>query len=411
VPATNTLLTINMITAKALAILHQKCNFIGSVNREYDDSFANAGAKIGNTLRIRLPVQYTVSSGPNLSLQNTVETYVPLPITNQHHVDFSFASSELTLSIDDFSARYIEPAIAVLAATIESQFYAMCWPAVWNQVGTAGSPQVFKTVLQSRKLLLDNLTPQSKQWQLRINTQDNVDMVDSLKGLFQQSTQIARQYTDGVMGLSAGYEWAETTHLTTQTRGAENTAYVTTTVTSGASTGQTTGNTLAVTAGTGAGNAGDVFTIAGVYRVHPETKISSGVLQQFVLTANYAGGAGNMSIAPAINGVGIAGQPGGSPQQNVFIPSGASSALTFMNTASVATGLSLAYHPDFATFATADLVMPGGVDMASRVVKDGISMRAVRQYSISDDTFPIRIDVLWGGVAMRPQLACRLCAN
>lgn len=111
-----------------------------------------------------------------------------------------------------------------------------------------------------------------------------------------------------------------------------------------------------------------------------------------------------MSIAPAIITSG--------PQQNVSnSPNGTTSTLTFANTASTATGLSLAFHPDAFTFATADLVMPGGVDMASRVVKDGVSMRAVRQYSISDDTFPIRIDVLWGGVAMRPQLACRLVAN
>ncbi len=400
-PATNTLLTINMITAKALAILHQKCNIIGSVNRQYDDSFANSGAKIGSTLRIRLPVQYTVSTTPALSLQNTVETQISLPITNQYHVDFSFSSAELTLSIDDFSARYIEPAIAVLAAQIEATFVGMMWPTVWNQVGTPGVAQSFKNVLVARKMLLDNLTPQSKQWQLRINTQDNVDLVDSLKGLFQQSTQIARQYTDGVMGLAGGFEWAENTHLTTQTRGAENAAYTTAIVLN-----QNTGATLAVITGAGAGNAGDVFTIAGVYRVHPETKVNSGVLQQFVLTGAYAGGGGNMAIAPAINAV------VGSPQQNVAIPiANATAALTFQGTASTATGLSLAYAPDAFTFATADLVMPGGVDMASRVVKDGISMRAVRQYSISDDTMPIRIDVLWGAVALRPQLAVRLAAN
>jgi hypothetical protein len=390
-----------MITAKALAILHQKCNIIGSVNRQYDDSFANSGAKIGSTLRIRLPVQYTVSTTPALSLQNTVETQVSLPITNQYHVDFSFSSAELTLSIDDFSARYIEPAIAVLAAQIEATFVGMMWPTVWNQVGTPGVAQSFKNVLIARKMLLDNLTPQSKQWQLRINTQDNVDLVDALKGLFQQSTQIARQYTDGVMGLAGGFEWAENTHLTTQTRGAENAAYTTAIVLN-----QNTGATLAVITGTGAGNAGDVFTIGGVYRVHPETKANSGVLQQFVLTGAYAGGGGNMAIAPAINAV------VGSPQQNVAIPvANATAGLTFMGTASTATGLSLAYHPDFATFATADLVMPGGVDMAARVVKDGISMRAVRQYSISDDTMPIRIDVLWGAAALRPQLAVRLAAN
>ena len=393
--ATNNLLTINMITAKALAILHQKCNFIGSINREYDDSFAQTGAKIGSTLRIRLPVQYVTSSGPNLSLQNTVEQQVSLPIVNQHHVDFSFASSELTLSIDDFSARYIEPAIAVLAATIESTTIQMLWPTIYNQVGTAGVAQTFRTVLQARKVLLDNLTPQSKQWQLRINTQDNVDMVDSLKGLFQQSTQIARQYTDGLMGISGGFEWAENTHLTTQVRGAEA-GYI-------VGAGSQTGNQLAVTTGTGAGNAGDVFTIAGVFRVHPETKLVTNILQQFTLVAATLAGAQTWTISPAIITSG--------PQQNVSASPAASAPITFANTASTATGLSLAYHPDFATFATADLVMPGGVDMASRVQKDGISMRAVRQYSISDDTFPIRIDVLWGAVTMRPQLACRLCAN
>lgn len=394
-PATNTLLTINMITAKALAILHQKLNFIGSISRQYDDSFAQTGAKIGNSLRIRLPVQFTTSTGPNLSLQNTVEQQVSLAITNQHHVDFSFSSSELTLTIDDFSARYIEPAINVLAATLESQTIAQMWPTVWNQVGTAGQPQVLKTVLQARKLLLDNLTPQSKQWQIRINTQDNVDLVDGLKGLFQASQQISRQYTDGVMGLTAGFEWAENTHLSTQTRGAEAGYLVNAAGQSGA--------TLAVITGTGAGNAGDVFTINGVYRVHPETKVSTGILQQFTLAAAYTGGAGNMSISPAIVTSGA--------QQNVSNSPAASAPITFANTASSATGLSLAYHPDAFTFATADLVMPGGVDMASRVQKDGISMRAVRQYSISDDTFPIRIDVLWGCASIRPQTAVRLVAN
>jgi hypothetical protein len=406
--ASNTLLTINMITAKALAILHQKCNIIGSVNRQYDDSFANSGAKIGSTLRIRIPVQYTVSKTPALSLQNTVETFVSLPISNQYHTDFSFSSNELTLSIDDFSARYIEPAIAVLAAQIEADFVAQMWPTVWNQVGTAASPQVFKTVLQARKLLLDNLTPQSKQWLLRINTQDNVDLVDALKGLFQQSTQIARQYTDGVMGLAGGFEWAENTHLTTQTRGAGNAAYTTTTVqtgVAGSGTGQSTGTSLVVAAGAGAMNAGDVFTIANVYRVHPETKVNTGILQQFVVAAAYAGGAGTITISPGINGV------EGSPTRNVYIATAAAQAIVFAGTVSATSGLSLAYHPDAFTFATADLVMPGGVDMASRVQKDGISMRAVRQYSISDDTFPIRIDVLWGCAALRPQLACRLVAN
>lgn len=395
--ATNTLLNINMITAKALVILHQRLNVIGAVNRQYDDSFAQAGAKIGNSLRIRLPVQYTVSSGPTLAIQNSVETNTTLTLSNQHHVDFSFSSQELTLNIDDFSARYLEPACAVLAATVESTFLQQVVPAVYNMVDGHGAAQTFRNVLISRKILLDNLTPQDLQWQLRINTQDNVDMVDTLKGLFHESTQIRRQYVDGVMGLSGGYEWAENTHLGGgYTRGAQNTAYI-------VGAASQTGSSLAVTTGTGTGNVGDVFTISGVYRVHPETKVATNVLQQFVLTAPAVSGSSTWSISPPITVTG--------PQQNVSNSPAASAPITFLMTASTNSGQSIAFHPDFATFATADLVMPGGVDMAARAQKDGLSIRVVRQYDINNDVLPCRLDLLWGAACIRPQLACRLIAN
>jgi len=397
--ATNTLLNINMITAKALVILHQKLNFVGSINRQYDDSFANSGAKIGTSLRIRLPVQYVTNTGAALNMQNSVETNTTLTVNTQRHVDFSFSTAELTMNIDDFAARYIEPAIAVLAAAMENDCISTVMPAVWNQVNGQGAAQTFKNVLTARKLLVDNLAPQSKQWMLRINTQDNVDLVDSLKGIFHQETQISRQYTEGVMGLSAGFEWAENTFLTTFTTGARNTAYTLNGVPANGAT------TAVVQAGAGAMVVGDVFTIAGVFRVHPETKANTNILQQFVVTAAYAGGAGTISFAPALN-------YSATPQQNVSAAPGSTAALTFAPTTTSSTnGVSLAYHPDAFTFATADLVMPGGVDMASRAVKDGISMRIVRQYDINLDVLPCRIDVLYGMAAIRPQLAVRLAAN
>jgi hypothetical protein len=393
-PATNTLLNINMITAKALVILHQKLNFIGSINREYDASFAQSGAKIGNSIRIRYPVQYTVASTPALAVQNTVETNTTLTLSTQKHVDFSFSSQEFTLNIDDFAARYLEPACAVLAASVEADAMTMV-NQVYHTVDGHGSAQTFKNVLLARKSLLDNLTPQSRQWQLRINTQDNVDMVDSLKGLFQQSTQIARQYTEGVMGLSGGFEWAENTFLTTYARGAQAGYLI------GAAS--QTGSTLAVTTGTGTGNAGDTFTVAGVFAVHPESKVVTNRLQQFVLTSPATAGAGTWNISPAMVVTG-----GG---QNINASPTAGNAITFFGAASTATGQSVAYHPDAFTFATADLIMPGGVDMAARAEKDGLSIRVVRQYDINNDVMPTRLDILYGFLCMRPQLACRLWAN
>ena len=394
--ATNTLLNVNMITAKALVILHQKLNFVGSIYREYDSSFAVSGAKIGSSLRIRLPVQYTVASTPALAIQNTVETNTTLTISTQKHVDFSFSSQELTLNIDDFAARYLEPACAVLAASVEADALTMA-NSVYNMVDGHGAAQTFRNVLTARKLLLDNLTPQERQWQLRINTQDNVDLVDSLKGLFQQSTQIARQYTDGVMGLAGGFEWAENTHLSGlgYTRGAQAGYLV--------GAGGQTGGSLAVTTGTGTGNIGDTFTIAGVFAVHSETKVTTTRLQTFTLTAPATSGASTWSISPAITTTGA--------YQNVSGSPGAGAAITFLGAASTATGVSLAYHPEAFTFATADLVMPGGVDMAARAQKDGLSIRVVRQYDINNDVMPCRLDILYGYTAMRPQLAVRLLAN
>jgi hypothetical protein len=393
-PATNTLLNIDMITAKALVVLHQKLNFIGSINRQYDDSFATSGAKIGTTLRIRKPVQYTVSTGATLAVQNSVETNTTLTVNTQKHVDFSFSTLELTMNIDDFSARFIEPAMCVLAANIEADALSML-NSVYNLVNGSGSAQTFRNFLTGRKILLDNLTPQSKQWMARLNTLDNVDMVDSLKGLFQSSQKISTQYTEGVMGYTAGFEFAENTLIPGITRGSGANYAV-----NGASQ---TGASLIVKTGTGTINVGDVFTLAGCYRVHPETKAATTTLQQFTVTSSYSGGAGTIAISPSIVVTGAF--------QNVSASPTDSGALTLAGTASTATGQSVVYSPDAFTFATADLVMPGGVDMASRASKDGLSIRVVRQYDINNDVLPCRLDILYGYSAIRPQLACKLWAN
>lgn len=323
----NTILTPNQITRAALAVLHQKLNFVGSINRAYDDSFANSGAQIGSALRIRLPNQYTVRSGSTMVQQDITENQVTLNVTSQKGIDMTFTDVDRALYIQDFTDRFIEPAMAVLAANIESDALSMA-TSVYNQVNGHGSPQTFRNILLARKLLRDNLAP-AGELMARINTQDNVDMVDSLKGLFQDSKAVASQYRDGVLGSTAGFEFAENTLLNTYTRGAANTAYTV----NGA--GQV-GSTLTVQSGSGAVIAGDVFTIAGVFRVHPETKVSTGVLQQFVATAAMASGGTSLSISPAIV------TSGGT--QNVSAAPANSAAITWAGTISTASGLSLAHH-------------------------------------------------------------------
>lgn len=395
----NTLLTPDMITREALRILHQKLNFIGTINRQYDDSFAKSGAKIGDSLRIRLPNQYTVRSGATLSTQDTTESQVTLQIANQKGVDVNFSSAELTLSLDDFSKRILEPAMAVLAANIEADAMSM-YKDIYNQVNNHGQAATFAKVLEGAKVLTDNLAPYADRT-LNLNTRDNVDMVDALKALFNAQDRLSSNYKQGrLAGPFAGFsDIYENTLWPAHTVGTK----AGTPLVNGASQ---TGSSL-VTDGWTASSAvlkrGDIITIEGVYRVHPETKQSTGVLQQFVVTedvtADVSGNA-TVKISPSIVTTGAFKNVSGSPADNAQI--------SVAGTASTAHGISMAYHKDAFCFATADLVMPKGVDFAAREVYDGISMRIVRAYDINNDKFPCRIDVLYGYKTIRPQLACRL---
>ena len=394
----NSILTPTAVTRKALQILHQKLNFIGNINRQYDSSFADSGAKIGSQLKIRLPNQYTVRTGAAISTQDTTENSTTLSVATQKGVDTTFTTAELTLSLDDFSARILEPAMAVLASNIEADALNMV-KDVYQSVNNVGSAITLNKVLTARKTLTDALAPSDKR-KLILNTQDNLDLVDSLKGLFQDGNEIAKQYRDGMVGRTAGFgEIYENTLLASQTTGTA--ASATTYTVNGA--GQT-GSGVIVATGATTFAVGDVVTFAGCNRVHPETKADTGVLQQFVVTAAYAGGAGTLAVSPSIV------TSGGT--QNVSASPTNGGAVTKIGGASAVYRPSIAFHENAFTFATADLedVSQYGA-WGSRQVYDGISMRVARQYAINTDTIPCRIDILYGYKTIRAELAARILSN
>ena len=395
----NALLTPTAVTREALRVLHQKLNFVGSIVREYDDSFAQKGAKIGDTLKVRLPNQYVVRTGATLAAQDTNEASVELKVQTQRGVDLNFTSVDLTLSLDDFSKRILDPAMSTLAASIEADAMSM-YRDVSQSDWNGGSAITLERVLNGRVLLQNALAPLNDRT-ANLNTTDNAKFVDALKGLFNDTSGIAKQYREGYMGRTAGFDFVENTMWGRHTRGAANASYTTSTLVGVLPISENPVSTMTVATGAGAMNVGDVFTIGNVFAVHPETKVSTGTPQQFVVTAAYAGGAGTVSFSPAIV---LAGG-----RQNVVIPTtSATAAITIAGTASTAVGISLLYQKEAFAFATADLVMPGGVDFAAREVMDGISMRVVRQYDINNDKFPTRLDVLYGYKTLRPQLAARL---
>jgi hypothetical protein len=392
----NTLLTPTAVTREALRVLHQKCNFIGSVSRQYDDSFAKSGAKIGDSLKIRLPNSYTVRSGAVLAAQNTTEISTTLQLATQKGVDLNFTSAELTLSLDDFSKRILEPAMSVLAAAIESDAMSM-YKSVWNQSNNVGAAATFAKLLDGRKKMNDNLAAQAGRT-ANLNTQDTVDLVDALKGLFHDDKAVSKQYREGVMGRTAGFDFVENTLWAKHTSGSDTGAGTSITVNGS----NQTGASITVTNGSSKTlKVGDIVTLAGCNRVHPESKANTGVLQQFTVTADMS--STTLAISPAIVITGAT--------QNVSAAPTTAGAVTKVGGADAVYGISLLYPEEAFAISFADLVMPKGVDWAAREVHDGISMRIVRNYDIVNDQFPCRLDVIYGYKAIRPELACRLANN
>ena len=387
----NTILTATAVTREALRVLHAKSTFLGSINKQYDPSFAKDGAKIGDSLKIRLPNQYTVRTGINMAAQDTTESSTTLQVATVKGVDLNFSSQDLTMSLDDFSTRIIEPAMSVLAATIESDVLSTVIKDVYQSSNNIAAAITLANVAGGRKKLQDALAPDDNRNCL-LSTNDNLQLVDALKGLFSPSGQISSQYREGIMGRALGLDFMESTHLSNQARGA-GASYVV----NGANQ---TGSSIVIGTGTGLVDVGSIVTFVGCNRVHPETKVDSGQLMQFVVTATNATNATLVTISPAIVTSGAT--------QNVSASPTTAQAMTILGTASTAYGQSLVYHRDAFTFATADLVQPKGVDFAAREVMDGISMSIVRDFNIADRSFPCRLDVLYGFKTLRAQLACRL---
>lgn len=399
----HTLLSPTIITNKALQVLHQKLRFISSINRAYDDRFATSGAKIGTALQVRLPNEFVVRTGRTLDVQDVTETYETVNVTTQKGVDLSFDSADLTMKIDEFSTRYIEPAMSRLASEMEKDALTM-YKDVPAEVSDVGATITLLHVLKARKELVDNLAPEDDQWVALLNTLDSINLVDALKGLYQSSTEISNQYKNGVMGIAAGFKFMETTHLGLHTTGTDaGTGAVTTNAANQSGASITTTSMAASTF-----KQGDVVMFEDVFDVHPETKVSTGIMKQFVVTADAA--ATTLTISPPLVATGAKQNASNVVATGKKVYKRESDRSTAIG-ASADYTTSLAFHKNAFTFVTADLIMPSGVDFAARQRADGISMRVVRQYDINNDSFPCRIDVFYGYKAIRPQLACRLGFN
>jgi P22 coat protein - gene protein 5 len=395
----NSILTIDMITRKALEILENNLVLTRNVNRQYDDSFAVEGAKIGSTLRIRLPDRALVTDGAALQVQDDNEQFTTLTVSTQKHIGVNFTSAELTMQLDDFAERVLKPRISQLASSIDADV-ANAYKSIGNTVGTPGTtPATSLVLLQAQQKLNENAAVMNPRY-ATVNPAANAGLVEGMKGLFNPTDTISRQFKNGMMGMGVlGYDEINMSQSikqhTTGTRAATGN-------TTGAAVTSEGASTLTLTVGSGETlTVGDVFTIADCYAVNPQTRESTGSLFQFVVLASSTSTTtATVTVAPMYSATHAL-------ATMLTLPAN-SKAVVFVGAASTQYPQNLVYHKDAITFATADLLLPQGVDMAARAVHNGISLRVVRQYDINNDRMPCRIDVLYGFSTIRPQMACRI---
>lgn len=387
----NALLTTDKIADRALMAFSEKATFLKTINREYSDEFANKTAKIGDEIRVPIPQHAQIRSGRVMQPAPLVTNVRPVTIIDQTGFDLTYNSSELALDIEEFERRYLSQQIDDLVVNIEAQVQDMAYASTFNQTGNAATALVDLQYANVAKKLIEDQGGHKGTKRMLLNSAGEATLIPALAGLFNAQRQIEVQYEEGEMGRAAGFDWNSSTVSPLHVNGA-GTGYLV----AGASQ---SGSSLAVDTGTGALTKGTVFTIAGLNAVHPQTKVDLGYLMRFVVTEDYAGGAGNVSIYPAIITDGSEKNVTGAPADNA--------ALTIDGAASTAYGINLAYTRDAFTFATVDL--PEYPDRpCSRRVYESVSMRVATGSDMTNDSIGMRFDILWGFGALRPEWACRI---
>ena len=420
----NLILTNQEISFKNLMVLENSVSFTKKVIRRYDDKFGRAGAKIGYLINVRKPARSVSTAGQGIQLQDYIERSVPLVLNKQYQQAAAFTSSDLALSLDDFTNRVTKPKIVQLANDIDydglQQFVNV--PA---EVGTPGTvPNTPDTYLNALQILADEGFPIDDQEGLSVHISPRMQraIFPALQGLVATGSGTSQfaflrnlvngeggeaDYFKGLVAKGLGFDWFMTQNAPTFTTGTQGG----TPVVNGANQ---TGSSIATSGwsnNTQVLNAGDVITFAGVHRINPLTRQSTGDLRQFtVLAAVTSNGSGQANIPiGCVDGDGIT---LGGPYQTVDVSPANSASITVQGASAVQSYRGVAFHPEAFTFGCADLEMYDNQHMMEMAADKelGLAIRMWAQPDINTDRLLMRLDVLGGWLTMYPQGACRIAS-
>ena len=409
------LITSTIILNKTMQILHNESAFLGHINTEFNDEFAKKGMKAGATVYPRRPVQFRVRDGATASLQDVNETSVPVTVEPEFGIDFDFTEFDRTLSVDEFSKRYMKPAGTRLATELDTRIATRFYQSVANFSGTPGTtPSTALAMLKAAAILDDCSCPRDGFRVAALNPLAMAYMVDGLKGLLNDGGVIGKQTKTGLLATNLGLDFQMSQNVPTHTVGPLGGTPLVDGANQGTTTAVVTENPYAATTSlltkgwTAAAAArlkkGDVITLAGVFAVNLENKNVLSNLKQFVVTADVsstAGGAGTLILSPAIIAAGA--------YQNVSaLPADNAAVTVLTGTASTAYPQNMIFHKDAFTMVTVAMDVPNGMDMAEQITYEGVNLRFVRGFDITNNKRISRFDLMAGYGALRPEWAVRV---
>jgi len=402
----NTFKNTSLVTRIMLKEFMNALQMGAKVDRQLDSQFR----KVGATIEVRRPIMFTATDGATLVKEDVEEKAASVTLDQRKHVGFAITSQDLTLKVEDFTARYVQPAAAELAQQVETSI-GESYKQIGNFVGTPGTaPSTFLEVGAAAKVLSKLGVPSNVRWSAFYDEDASLALANGLQNVFPNEIA-TKAIEEASIGKYSKFELFENQSLALHTVGvatgtplingaSQNTTYD--------SSGDAWAQSLETDGWTNSTAdillAGDVITIAGVNSVNRKTRKNTGDLQTFVVTADAASGASTgpavLTISPPIITSG--------PFQTVTAAPADGAAIT------VKTGAgggehkqNLAFHENAITLAMAPLDLPTDGASASRESFGNVSIRAVRQYNITDDETVYRFDILYGVKAQNPDFAVR----
>jgi hypothetical protein len=402
----NALITPTVIAREALMQLDNNLVVAKTVHRGYDREYR----KVGESITVRRPVQFNVTSGATLSLQDVEEAGFTMAMDQQKHVAWEFSSKDLTLTIEEYSDRYIKPAMIRLANQVDVDLLNL-FDDVNNWAGTPGQDINSFTDFSKGPERLDNIAVPMDMRYAVLSPPDYWALVGSQTTLGSSDRLVETAYERARLGRIGNVEVYQAQNVATWTAGTRDNS---TPLVNGAAqnvtyaSAKTTMTQSLICDGFDASvtvTAGDVFTIAGVFDVNPVTKATLPHLKQFVVTTAgtaSGGGALTLTIYPAIISSGA--------YQTVSAVPADNAALTFLGTASTGYRQNMVYHKNAFALVTAPLVMPDGAAFKAQETdsRNGLSVRVIKDYDMTNDTDRIRLDILYGVKTLDGRLATRL---